>query len=311
LAIDNSLVIVFDIRNLTKIYPGQTVPANKNISLQIRQGEIFGLLGDNGAGKSTLVKQMANLLTPTSGEIWVMEQAPPISSTFIPQHVGYMAQDGLAFNSLTVAETLYFTAHLRGLSRSDARRERDRLIELWQLADIARRVPGKLSGGQKRLLQLAAAMAGSPPILILDEPTNHLDPQRRQRVWQILRQLNKEAGTTIIFITHDAIEAEKIIQRVGIMHAGELVALGKPSELKSQVDKKLRLELIFPPHKPPCLPNGLIQHELDAGRWLVYLEKAEATAVLNTLDLDHLDDFRLHTATLEDLYLHYTMKRDA
>jgi ABC-2 type transport system ATP-binding protein/ABC-2 type transport system permease protein len=69
--------------------------------------------------------------------------------------------------------------------------------------------------------------------------------------------------------------------------------------------------LIFPPHKPPCLPNGLIQHELDAGRWLVYLEKAEATAVLNTLDLDHLDDFRLHTATLEDLYLHYTMKRDA
>ncbi len=308
--INNSLVIIFDIRDLTKIYPGQTIPANKNISLQIRQGEIFGLLGDNGAGKSTLVKQMANLLTPTSGEIWVMERPftreRQFPSTFIPQHVGYMAQDGMAFNSLTVAETLYFTAHLRGLSRSDARRERDRLIDLWQLGDLRRRVPAKLSGGQKRLLQLAAVMAGSPPILILDEPTNHLDPQRRQQVWQILRRLNREQGTTIIFITHDAIEAEKIIQRVGIMRDGELVALGKPGDLKRQVDKKLRLELFFPPDAPPILPDDLVQHELDAGRWLVYLEKAEATAVLNTLDLDRLDDFRLHSATLEDLYLHYT-----
>lgn len=299
-------MIVFDIRDLTKIYPGQTVPANKNISLQIRQGEIFGLLGDNGAGKTTLVKQMANLLAPTSGEILVMGKAASPDSTFIPQHVGYMAQDGLAFNSLTVAETLYFTAHLRGLSRSDARRERDRLIELWQLGNLRRRIPAKLSGGQKRLLQLAATMAGSPPVLILDEPTNHLDPQRRQQVWQILRQLNREQGTTIIFITHDAIEAEKIIQRVGIMRDGELVALGKPGELKRQVDKKLRLELFFPPDAPPILPDGLVHLELDAGRWLVYLEKAEATAVLNTLDLDQLDDFRLHSATLEDLYLHYT-----
>ncbi len=304
-------MLVYDIRNLTKIYPGQTVPANKNINLQIRQGEIFGLLGDNGAGKSTLVKQMVNLLAPTEGEIRVMEQSPPISSTFIPLHVGYMAQDGRAFNALTVAETLYFTAHLRGLSRADARRERDRLIELWQLGDLRRRTPDKLSGGQKRLLQLAAAMAGAPPILILDEPTNHLDPQRRQRVWQILRRLNREQGTTIIFITHDAIEAEKIIQRVGIMRDGELAALGRPRDLKEQVDKKLRLELFFPPDDPPALPTGLTRHELDLGRWLVYLEKGEVTAVLNTLDLNRIDDFQLHSATLEDLYLHYTVKREA
>ncbi len=299
-------MIIFDIQNLTKIYPGQTYPANKNISLQIRQGEIFGLLGDNGAGKTTLVKQMANLLTPTSGEIWVMERPLMADPYFVPLHVGYMAQDGLAFNSLTVAETLYFTAHLRGLNRGDARCERDRLIDLWQLGDLRRRVPGKLSGGQKRLLQLAAAMAGSPPILILDEPTNHLDPQRRQQVWQILRRLNREQGTTIIFITHDAIEAEKIIQRVGIMHGGALVALGKPSELKRQVDNKLRLELLFPPDDPPCLPDSCEPRLLDEGRWLVYLAKEEVTAVLNSLNLHRLDDFRLHSATLEDLYLHYT-----
>ena len=299
-------MLIYDIRHLTHIYPGQTTPANDDVSLQITQGEIFGLLGDNGAGKSTLVKQMVNLLAPTAGEIAFMARPFPFPDpTAISMNVGYMPQDGLAFNSLTVAETLYFTAHLRGLSRRDARRECERLIELWQLGPLRNRIPGKLSGGQRRLLQIAATMAGQPPVLILDEPTNHLDPQRRQQVWQVLRQMNRDNGTTIIFITHDAIEAEKIIQRVGIMRAGALVALGKPSELKRQVDNQLRLELFFSPQSLPPLPANLRRHELDAGRWLVYLRKEEATAVLQTLDLTQLDDFRLHSATLEDLYLHY------
>lgn len=301
-------MLIYDIRALSKIYPGQTQPANRDITLQIHQGEIFGLLGDNGAGKSTLVKQMVNLVTPTAGEIWVMERPFPTDPTFLPMYVSYMSQDGLAFNNLTVAESLYFTAHLRGLSRQAARREQARLLELWDLGSIAHRTPGKLSGGQRRLLQLANAMAASLPILILDEPTNHLDPQRRQQVWQLLRQLNREQGTTIIFITHDAIEAEKIIQRVGILSAGELVALGRPAELKQQVDNQLRLELFFPPSEPPPLPPHLPVQQLDAGRWLVYVSPAEVTAVLSTLDLSRLDDFRLHSATLEDLYLHYTRR---
>ncbi|MEZ4642269.1 MAG: ABC transporter ATP-binding protein [Chloroflexota bacterium] len=300
-------MIIYDIENLTKIYAGQTEAANRDITLQIEQGEIFGLLGDNGAGKSTLVKQMVNLVTPTAGEIRLMER--PFHTLrdpyFIPMHVGYMPQDGLAFNSLTVAEAFYFTAHLRGLTRHDALAERDRLLALWQLEPLRERVPGKLSGGQRRLLQIAAAMAGSPPILILDEPTNHLDPQRRQQVWQILRQMNREQGTTIIFITHDALEAEKIIQRVGIMRAGSLVALGKPSELKRQVDNQLRLELFFSPAAPPALPSHLTPLELDTGRWLVYLGKEDVAAALHLLELSQVDDFRLHSATLEDLYLHF------
>lgn len=309
-AADNSAVIIFDIQDLTKIYPGQTEAANKAITLQIQQGEIFGLLGDNGAGKSTLVKQMVNLVAPTTGEIQVLER--PITNQldpyFIPMHIGYMPQDGLAFNSLTVAESLYFTAHLRGLSRRAAAAERDRLLALWQLQPLRDRTPSKLSGGQRRLLQIAATMAGSPPILILDEPTNHLDPQRRQQVWQILREMNREQGTTIIFITHDAIEAEKIIQRVGIMHMGALVALGKPSELKRQVDNQLRLELFFAAETPPVLPDYLSPLELDSGRWLVYLRKEDAAVVLQSLDLSQVDDFRLHSATLEDLYLHFAQE---
>ena len=179
-------------------------------------------------------------------------------------------------------------------------------MALWRIEDLRDEYSTRLSGGQRRMLRLAVAMAGSPPVLILDEPTNDLDPQRRRLVWDALRHLNGEHGTTIIFITHDAIEAEKIIQRVGIMRGGELVAVGRPSELKRSVDQKLRLELFFPPEMPPGLPSGLTCHQLESGRWLVLLEREQVMAVLNGLNLEHLDDFRLQSATLEDLYLHYT-----
>jgi len=298
-------MLAFEINHLTKVYPGQASAANLDINLQIEAGEIFGLLGDNGAGKTTLVRQMANLLTPTSGSIKLFDQPVSSDPLYAPRHIGYMPQDSLAGNNLTVGEWIYFTAHLRGLNRAAARHECERLLELWQIGELRNKTNRHISGGQKRLLQLAVAMAGSPPVLILDEPTNNLDPQRRRQVWDILRNLNSDRGTTVIFITHDAIEAEKIIQRVGIMRQGELVALGKPMALKAQVDRKMRLELFFSPGNSPRLPPGLTHHPLDVGRWLVYLDRDEIGVILNTLNLDEMDDFRLYSATLEDLYIHY------
>lgn len=296
-------MLVYNIQNLTKLYPGQTEPANKSITLQIRQGEIFGILGDNGAGKSTLVRQMVNLLSPSSGQITLFGK--PLDQIDVPLYVGYMPQEGQALNNMTVGEALYFTAHLRGMSRVAAQTERHRLLELWQIGPLRDKYSTHLSGGQRRLLRLAVAMAGSPPMLLLDEPTNDLDPQRRKLVWDVLRQLNREQGTTIIFITHDALEAEKVIQRVGIMRSGTFVAVGRPSDLKRQIDQKLRLELFFTPGQAPDLPPGLTTHEVQAGHWLVSLAWDEVTAVLAQLNLTQIDDFRLYTATLEDLYLHY------
>ncbi len=296
---------VYNIQNLCKTYPGQKYPANDNINLQIMAGEIFGLLGDNGAGKSTLVRQMANLLHVTSGKIELLGRTVGNDTLYVPMQVGYMPQDGTALNMLTVGEALYFTGHLRGLSRSEAKNERDRLLALWEIEPLRHKPASRLSGGERRLTVLATAMVGSPPVLILDEPTNDLAPQRRQQVWQILRQVNREQGTTIIFITHDAIEAEKIIQRVGIMWRGRLVALGRPSELKQQIAQQLRLELFFGADTRPQLPPHLQVHEMDRGRWLVYLHREEVNATLNQLNLQEIDDFRLYSVTLEDLYLHY------
>jgi ABC-type multidrug transport system ATPase subunit len=297
--------IVYNIQNLSKSYPGMPHPANQEISCQIYQGEIFGILGDNGAGKSTLVRQMVNLLASTTGTIELFGRSIRDHPDFVTVQVGYMPQEAQSLNNLSVAEALYFAAHLRGMSRQEAQQERERLLTLWGLAAIRDRYSSRLSGGQRRLLRLAVAMAGSPPVLILDEPTNDLDPQRRKMVWDILRQLNQESAVTIIFITHDAIEAEKIIQRVAIMRDGQIVALGRPGQLKQQLDRKLRLELFFNPDMPPALPPDCNPHPVEPGRWLVLLESEQVAAVMNALELDCLDDFRLYSATLEDLYLHY------
>ena len=300
-------MIVYDIQGLTKRYPGQAQPANQEITLQISAGEIFGILGDNGAGKSTLVKQMMNLEKSTAGAIHFYGQPLAHDPLAIPRTVGYMPQSHLALNQLTVGEALYFTAHLRGLSRRDALQERERLLALWQIGALRNKVSARLSGGESRLLQLSIAMAGRPPVLLLDEPTNELSPQRRKQVWANLRQLNQQEGATIIFITHDAIEAEKIIQRVGILYQGKLVALGRPSDLKRALDQQVRMELFFRAGRPPTLPSTVTHHVIDEGRWLIYLERHNLDAVLSQLDFNTIDDFRLYSATLEDLYLHYAL----
>lgn len=300
--------LVYDVRDLVKVYAGQARPANKGITLQVHRGEIFGILGENGAGKSTLVRQMANLLRATSGSIELFGQSVGRDPLHVPRNVGYMPQETHALNNLSVDEALYFTAHLRGMDRAGAWRECERLLRLWQMQDLRHSYSPRLSGGQRRLLRLAVAMVGSPPVLILDEPTNDLDPQRRRLVWDVLRDLNHERGTTIIFITHDAIEAEKIIQRVGIMRDGELVAVDRPSALKQRVDRKMRLELFFSPRTPPSLPPDLTCRQLEAGRWLVLLERQQVMATLNGLNLEEMDDLRLQSATLEDLYLHYATR---
>jgi ABC-2 type transport system ATP-binding protein len=295
---------VYEVSDLTKIYPQQSAPANDHITFSIAAGEIFGLLGDNGAGKSTLIKQMANLLKPTSGTIRLFGKPLNASPLYTPSRIGYMPQSGNALNNLTVSESLYFTAHLRGLSRQDARAERDRLIAQWNLGAVRDRVITRLSGGQRRLSLLAITMAASPLVLILDEPTNDLDPQHRQLVWDTLRRINQEQQTTIILVTHNVIEAERVIGRVGIMQAGKLLVVGRPGALKAELNRQLRLEIVFAPDCPPTLPESADPVLLAPGRWKLLIDRDAAPAYLEALNrAASVEDFRLSTATLEDLYL--------
>ncbi len=298
------MVAVYEVIDLTKLYPGQTVPANDAVILTVESGEIFGLLGDNGAGKTTLVRQMANLLAPTHGSIRLFGQPLGLAPLYVPGLVGYMPQNGMALNNLTVGETLYFTAHLRGLNRHDAKGERDRLLDLLDLGAARDRLVPKISGGQRRLALLATTIAASPPVLVLDEPTNDLDPVHRRLVWDVIHDLNRAHGTTVILVTHNVIEAERVIQRVGFMRGGRLVALGRPGALKASLNEHLRLELTFPPGVDPALPPAVETREIGPAHWLLVMERGVALAYVAQIETERqVEDFRLSTATLEDLYL--------
>lgn len=298
-------MIVYEVNHLHKTYPAADAPANRDICFQVQEGEIFGILGDNGAGKTTLIKQMVNLLTSDSGDIRLYGQPIRNHSLYLPSLVGYMPQENYALNQLTVGEALYYSAHLRGMKRRAAIEERNHLLKIWQMEELRDHNSASLSGGQRRLLRLAVASAAASKVLVLDEPTNDLDPQKRRLVWDVLREINERQGTTIVFITHDAIEAEKIIERVGILHRGELIVTGAPHALKRNLKNKLRLEIAFEPGQAPPLPADLVPRRLTATRWQIYLEQHQLGEAISALDTDRLTDMKLTSATLEDLYFHY------
>lgn len=299
---------VFEAIRLTKTHAGAAQPANREISLRIEAGEIFGILGDNGAGKTTLVRQMVGLDTPSGGEVRFRGDPVVECEDRLTTDVGYMPQSAFALNNLTVRESLYFAARFRGHGRRGAAAESERLTQAWGLEKVGRRVAKQLSGGERRLLQLAVSMAASPPVLVLDEPTANLDPVNRDRVWDLVKSANR-SGATVLFVTHDAREAERVLDRVAVLRGGQLVAIGFPGDLKRELDTRLRLELTWHPDSYPRLPAGAGDAELDAGRWRAVVDKAEAGAMLASVDLCEFTDVRLTSVTLEDLYLHHAALR--
>jgi ABC-type multidrug transport system ATPase subunit len=284
------------------------------ISLDIVPGEIFGLLGSNGAGKSTLIRQMVNLTAPTTGRITLMGFDIARYPEAVTRYVGYMPQQPQALLDLTAQEAIYFTGHLRGMSRPAARQEAARLVEEWGLGEVRHKVVRHLSGGQHRLVSLATTLIGNLPVMILDEPTNELDPAYRKQVWEQIIRLNERQGTTIILVTHNVQEAERVIQRVGVMHEGRLVGLGRVSELKARLDQSVGLELFLRPEQATAAEAVLLAtpgaRHVRANEWTVLVPRAGGEdaihTILSRLRLEHLEDFRVHTASLEDVYMELT-----
>jgi ABC-type multidrug transport system ATPase subunit len=309
LATDELITIpVLESVRLTKVYARALQPANRDISIRIEPGEIFGILGDNGAGKTTLVRQLVGLEAPTSGQVYFRGRPVSGAERDLTTQVGYMPQSAFALNNLTVSEALYFASRFRGLDRMASRAESRRQIEIWGLHAVRRRVAKRLSGGERRLLQLAVTMAADPPILVLDEPTANLDPVNRRLVWDRVRSANGD-GTTVVFVTHDAAEAEKVLRRVAILRGGEIAAIGYPSELKRELDMRLRLQLTWDPRERPDLPDMPGEADYENGTWHTVVDKAEVGSVLSSVDLAGFQDVQVASATLEDLYLHYVAQK--
>ena len=228
-------------RGLTKQF-GKLVAVD-HVDLTVPRSHVYGFLGPNGSGKSTTIRMLCGLLTPTAGEIKVLDLSVPRQAEALRRRIGYMTQKFSLFEDLSVRENLEFLAAAHDVPKIRSRQRVDALIEQYDFADRERQLAGTMSGGQKQRLALAGAVVHEPELLFLDEPTSAVDPESRRSFWEKLFQLADD-GATILVSTHLMDEAERC-HRLAILDHGKLVADGTPLELTGALEGRI-VEVITP-----------------------------------------------------------------
>ncbi|MGY0374559.1 ABC transporter ATP-binding protein [Clostridium sp. JNZ J1-5] len=231
---------IVKIENLVKRFGDVT--AVDNISLSIEEGEIYGLLGPNGAGKSTTINIMCGLLSMDKGKIEILEKDVKREAAITKKNLGVVPQDIAIYEDLTAYENVKFFASLYGLKGEELKQRTNEALEFVGLSDRAKQFPKEFSGGMKRRLNIACAIAHRPKLIIMDEPTVGIDPQSRNHILQSVRKLNS-MGCTIIYTTHYMEEVEVICTKIGVIDHGKLIAEGTKEELKSIVTDKNSIEV--------------------------------------------------------------------
>jgi ABC-2 type transport system ATP-binding protein len=225
-------------RKLTKTYAGG-VEAVKGIDLDIHAGEVFGLLGPNGAGKSTTIGMLTTTLAPTSGRALLAGhdvQNEPLSAR---RASSVVFQDPVVDRSFTGRRNLDVHARLWSVDPMKAKRRTAEVTGSLGIADLLDRTVGTYSGGQRRRLEIARALISDPRVLFLDEPTVGLDPRIRHELLDVIEQLGSEGDITILLTTHYLDEAERLCDRIAIMHEGRIVALGSPADLRATLGEEI------------------------------------------------------------------------
>jgi ABC-2 type transport system ATP-binding protein len=214
------------------------------VDLEVHEGEVFAFLGPNGAGKSTVVRMLTTLLRPTAGTARVAGHDVVTDAARVRRSIGVALQDAAIDPLMTGRELLKLQAVLHGLPRGRARTRGEELLERVGLTDAADRRVGTYSGGMRRRLDLALSLLHEPAVLFLDEPTTGLDPMSRLNLWDEVRSLNTEHGTTVFLTTQYLEEADQLAGRLAIIDHGRIVREGIPSRLKAEVGAPtLRLEV--------------------------------------------------------------------
>jgi ABC-2 type transport system ATP-binding protein len=219
--------LVVDARHLRRDF-GHLV-AVRDVSLQVRRGEVFGVLGPNGAGKSTTIRMLCGLLDPTSGNATVVGNDVVREPERVKQVIGYMTQRFSLYEDLSVVENLSFYASIYGVRRAQRRARIAAVVEQIGLGDRRGQVAGTLSGGWKQRLALACATIHEPPLLFLDEPTAGVDPVSRREFWERIHHIASQ-GTTIVVTTHYMDEAERC-HRLAFIFRGSVLTEGSPHEI--------------------------------------------------------------------------------
>jgi ABC-2 type transport system ATP-binding protein len=224
---------IIELIDLTKKYGSFT--AVDSLNLTVRKGEIFGLLGPNGAGKSTTILMMLGLTEPTSGSVKVCDIDPVSNPIGVKRRVGYLPEDvGFYFNRNGI-ENLMFTARLNSLSGKEAKQKVEQLIDRVGLTDAATKNTGKYSRGMLQRLGLADVLIKNPEVIILDEPTLGIDPTGVKAFLELIVQLSREDGITVLFSSHDLHQVQKVCDRVGLFVHGRLLAEGNIQSLSQKL----------------------------------------------------------------------------
>lgn len=294
---------VIEVENLRRSY-ADTVAADA-VTLQVHEGEIFGILGPNGAGKTTTVECIAGLRTPDSGSVSVLGVDPQLRPDVVRENLGIQLQEAVVQAKLTVFEALDLYASFY----EDPANPED-LIELLGLQEKRDTRFADLSGGQKQRTSIALALVGNPKIAILDELTTGLDPQARRDTWQVIEQVRR-SGVTIILVTHFMEEAEYLCDRLVIIDHGQVIAQGTPAELIAGLDAersfRMRLDEQVPLDFLTALPEVSRARHVGQEIEVVGGRRALVEVIIALAAKDIVpEDIRTHTTTLDDVFLSLT-----
>ena len=299
------------VSNLYKAYSGKRGEkvALDHIDLEVPEGSFFGLLGPNGAGKSTLINILAGLVNKTSGEAFISGYDIDKQTKQARKTIGIVPQELVLDPFFPPYEALEYTAGFYGVPKAERRTME--IIEAMGLKDKAHAPSRSLSGGMRRRLLIAKALVHSPKVLILDEPTAGVDVELRQQLWEYVRRLNKEQGTTVLLTTHYLEEAETLCDRIAVINHGKIISHESKANLLKVIDRK---KLTIIPTSPLSeIPDGLEKFEnkiTDDGRLEVTYRNSESgiDTILKALTKAKIEirDLSTEEPDLEEVFRHLT-----
>ena len=302
---------IIEVRDLSHSFGD--VMAVDSISFTVREGEIFSFLGPNGAGKSTTINVLITLLPIQKGEVRIAGHDVTTEPGLVRKAIGIVFQEETLDRDLTVWEILEFHGRLYSMPREERRARIDEMIRLVELEKKRDVLIKRLSGGMKRRLEIARGLMTRPKVLYLDEPTLGLDPQSRLRVWDYIRQVNRE-GTTIFLTTHYMDEADSLSDRINIIDHGKIIASGTSDELKNALGE----DMIYLQTEDDAKTTGILRSLPEVKdvkpsfKGLSVTLNKEGTQTLPVI-LDRLKEggivirsANLKKPTLDDVFVHFT-----
>lgn len=294
---------IIEIKNLSKRFGD--VQAVDDLSFEVRAGELFAFLGVNGAGKSTTISVMCGHLRKDAGSVIIDGKDIDRDMDKIKSKIGVVYQNSALDASLSVRDNLESRAALYGIYGAEFKERLDTLSALLDFADLHKRTVGKLSGGQRRRIDIARALIHSPSILILDEPTTGLDPQTRKLMWSVIEKLRREENMTVLLTTHymeEAADADYVV----IIDSGRLAAKGTPIDLKNTYTGDFIT--LYNTTEERVAALGVPYEKLrDAYRVLVPDTRAATQLIVNNPDV--FVDYEIFKGKMDDVFLSVTGKK--